>query len=277
MRAKGRLPAWVAVLALTGAGFLVAAPGPASQAEAMGMRVVAPLQFGVSRALSGVAYLFDTVQQAGDLAAQNVAYREEINRLQALLVQMAELQVENDDLRRLLDLRPPARPGRLLSVNVLAQDPLSIVQAVTVDRGSDDGVRVDFPVITWRGLVGRVVEIHPTAAKVLLITDVNSAVSARIQDAETRATGIVRGTGDGRLLLQYVPRTEPLHPVDLAITSGMGGTFPPGLVIGQVLLARQKDVEVFQEALLEPAVDMRNLERLYIILPQVQPTRPPPD
>jgi rod shape-determining protein MreC len=271
------MPAWASLAALLLAGVLVGLPGPAHQLEGLGTYVIAPLQFGVSGALGSVAHLAETVRQAGELRAQNTAYRQEMDRLQALVIQMRELELENEDLRRLLDLRQRTTLGSLLSVNVIAQDPLSIVQAVTVDRGSGDSVVVGAPVITWRGLVGRIVEVYPSAARVLLITDVNSAVSARIQDPDSRTTGIVRGTGDGRLLLQYVPRTDPLRTEDVAITSGTGGTFPSGLVIGRVLQARQKDVDVFQEALLEPAVDMRNLERLYVVLRPADSFRSPVD
>lgn len=277
MRTRGTVPAWVSLLVLLFAGLLVAAPGPANQLEGLGTHVIAPLQFGVSGALGSVARLAETVRHAGELRAQNAVYREEVDRLRAMVIQMRELELENQDLRRLLDLRQRTTLGSLLSVNVIGQDPLSIIQAVTVDRGSSDGVVVGAPVITWRGLVGRVVEVHPSAARVLLITDVNSAVSARIQDPDSRTTGIARGTGDGRLLLQYVPRMDPLRTEDVAITSGAGGTFPSGLVIGRVLQARQKDVDVFQEALLEPAVDMRNLERLYVVLRPADSFRGPVD
>ena len=229
------------------------------------MRVVAPLQIGISQLVNGASHTISTVGQAGDLARQNALYREEMDRLQAVSVQMRELDLENRDLRRLLDLRERAPLGSLLSVNVIAQDPLSVVRAVVVDRGSDDGVSLNAPVITWRGVVGRVVEVRPNSSKVLLVTDVNSAVSARIQDPNSRATGVVRGTGDGRLLMQYVPRTDLLRTGDLVITSGIGEIFPSGVVIGRVTQVRQRDVEVFQEALVEPAADLRNLERLYIV------------
>jgi rod shape-determining protein MreC len=99
-------------------------------------------------------------------------------------------------------------------------------------------------------------------------------VSVRIQDPASRATGVIRGVGDGRLLLQYVPRTDLLRTDDIAITSGIGGIFPPGVLVGRVLQVRQRDVEVFQEALVEPAADMRNLERLYVLLQQ--PSQGPP-
>ena len=276
MRARRAVPGSVAVIALGLSGVLVFSPAAALQAEAVGTRLFAPLELGLSRVTGSVGHLVGTVQQAGNLATQNQVYRDEIDRLQAAIVQMRELEVENRDLRELLGLRERAPLGSLLSVNVIARDPFGSVQAVTIDRGSDDSMRINQPVITWKGLVGRVVEVHPSSSKVLLITDVNSAVSVRIQDPASRATGVIRGIGDGRLLLQYVPRTDLLRTEDVAITSGIGGIFPSGVLVGRVLQVRQRDVEVFQEALIEPAADMRNLERLYVLLRPPQPTGPTP-
>jgi rod shape-determining protein MreC len=256
----------VALVGVLVAAIFIAGPGPLREMEQIGTRVIAPLEFGVTRGLAGVGQFFETVQRAGDLATQNRQYRDEVDRLQSVMVQYRELEQENRDLRQLLGLRDLAPPGSLLPANVIARDPLSVVQSVTIDRGTDDGVAVNHPVITWRGLVGRVVEVHPKSAKVLLVTDVNSAVSARVQDPSSRATGVVRGTGDGRLILQYVPRTDTLRTDGLLITSGIGGTFPSGIVLGRILQIRQKDVEVFQEALIEPSADLRNLERIYVLL-----------
>jgi len=276
MRARRAVPGSVAVIAIGLSGVLVFSPGAAFQAEAVGTRIFAPLEFGLSRVTNSVGHIVDTIQHASELAAQNQVYRDEIDRLQAATVQMRELEVENRDLRELLGLRERAPLGSLLSVNVIARDPLGSVQAVTIDRGMDDSVRVNLPVVSWKGLAGRVVEVHPTSAKVLLITDVNSAVSVRIQDPASRATGVIRGVGDGRLLLQYVPRTDLLRTEDVAITSGIGGIFPSGVLVGRVLQVRQRDVEVFQEALVEPAVDVRNLERLYVLLRPPQASTPTP-
>jgi rod shape-determining protein MreC len=232
------------------------------------------LEFVLSRAASGLGQFVATIQHAGVLAEENKDYRERVDRLEAQIVEMRELEIENRDLRELLGLRARAPAGSLLPVSVIARDPLRVVQAVTIDRGSDSGVAVNAPVISWKGVVGRVIEAHPTSAKVLLATDVNSAVSVRIQDPASRSTGLIRGVGDGRLLMQYVPRTDALRMGDIAITSGIGGIFPSGLVVGKVVQVRQRDFEVFQEALVEPAVDMHNLERLYVLL-HVPETVPP--
>jgi rod shape-determining protein MreC len=256
---------FAAIASLAVVGILILAPGPALQVESLAVRAMAPLEAGTTMVVRSVGHLFETIRLAGHLAAQNQTYRQEIDRLQSMEVQLREVELENLDLRRMLGLRARAPLGELISVNVIAQDPVAVVQAVMVDRGSDDGVVVNQPVISWRGIVGRVQEVHPTAAKVLLATDVNSGISGRIQDPDSRATGIVRGTGDGRLLLQYVPRDDVIRVGDTVITSDIGGTFPSGLVMGKITSVRQKDVEAFQEAVVEPSVDMRNLERLYVI------------
>jgi rod shape-determining protein MreC len=266
MRARRTVPGWIAILALGVVAVLIAAPAAARQAESAGMLVLGPLEAVLSQTLAGAGRFTETVQHAGALADENRQYREEVNRLEASLVRMRELELENRDLRQMLGLREVAPVGTLLSANVIARDPVVLLNSITIDRGSDDGVAVNQAVITHRGLVGRVVEVHPRAAKVLLVTDVNSAVSARVQNPDSRATGTARGIGDGRLLLQYVPRADKLRTGDIAITTGIGGVFPAGLVIGNVVQVRQRDVEVFQEALVEPAVDVRNLERLYVLL-----------
>lgn len=270
MRARHAIPSWVILSAVVVTALLIFLPGPASQVEAVATRLLSPVQGGFSRLVEGAGDFVDTVRQAGELAAQNRAYRDEIERLESLTIQMRELELENRDLRELLGLRARAPLGSLVSANVIARDPLGVIQAVTVDRGWENGVTVNSPVITWRGVVGRVVEVYPTSSRVLFLTDVNSAVSIRIQDPASRATGLIRGSGDGRLLLQYVPRTDTLRTGDVALTSGIGGSFPSGLVVGRVVQVRQRDVEVFQEALVEPAVDMRNLERLYVLLRPAQ-------
>ncbi len=134
-----------------------------------------------------------------------------------------------------------------------------------MDGGSEQGLREDLPVLTWRGLVGRVVEVEPASARVLLLTDANSSISGRIQDPESRATGVVRGRNDDFVLMQYLPQGESVRTGDLVITSGLGGVFPAGLPIGKVVQVRRRDQDLFQEALVEPAAPLRHLERLYVV------------
>lgn len=233
--------------------------------QASAARMLTPLQSAASQALEGSGTLSGTISRAGDLAAQNQAYREDIRQLQAVLAQVRDLEAENNDLRSLLGLRERLPIGKLTPAQIIARDPLALVQAVVIDRGTDDGLALNMPVVTDRGVVGRLVEVYPTSAKALLLTDVNSGVAVRTEGDESRASGLVRGIGDGRLMLQYVPQEETIRQGDVVLTSGVGGTFPPGLVIGSISQIRQSDVSVFQEALVEPAVRARNLERVYVL------------
>ena len=268
------LPLGTALLALI--LILVAViPDARILAQGLASRLVDPPQRALAAGVQGVAHLISTVSQAGKLSAQNQAYQEQINRLQELVTRNQQLDAENGQLRALLGLRQRVPAGSLVPAQVIARDPLALVQAVVVDRGGDDGIRLDFPVITDRGLVGSAIQILPTSTKVLLITDANSAVSVRTDGPDSHATGVVRGTGDGRLVLQYVAKDQTLKPGDAVTTSGVGGVYPAGITVGQVQQVRQADVDVFQEALVIPGVPMRDLEQVYFVVspPAVAPTQ----
>jgi rod shape-determining protein MreC len=206
------------------------------------------------------------MRRVGEIARENETFRAEIDRLQAELVRLRELEFENEALRRLLGLKEQSQTGELLPVSVIASDVSALVQSITVDRGAQDGVQVNMPVVTWKGLVGRVVRVNATTARVLLLTDLNSTVSVRIQDPDSRATGIARGRANNTLLLEHVPQQERLAPGHLVITSGLGGIYPAGLVVGRVEQVIRQDFDVFQRATIRPEADMARLEHMYIIL-----------
>ena len=115
-------------------------------------------------------------------------------------------------------------------------------------------------------MVGRVSRVSPTSSKVLLITDTSSSISGRIQSSESRVTGIIRGRPEGGLLMQRIPQEETLQTGETVVTSDFGGLMPEGLVIGQIVQIRRKDVDVLQEAVIEPSADLKRLERLYVLL-----------
>ena len=272
MRARRPMPWWMATLVVVAVGILIFVPEPAQRVEAVGTQILAPLQFGVSGLLGQAEELAGVVRRIGEIARQNDQYRDEIDRLQAEIARLRELEVENRDLRNLLGLKQRPIPGELLPVRVIARDPSPHVQMITVDRGTDDGIAEGMTVITWRGVVGRVSRVGPTSSKVLLITDVNSSISGRIQSSEERVTGIIRGRAERGLVMQHIPQEESLQTGDAIVTSDLGGVMPEGLVVGQIVQIRRKDVDVFQEALIEPAADLRRLERLYV-LTDAEPTR----
>lgn len=267
MLTKRPSPPWRPGLAIIAvAAVLLFTPEPVHRVESLGTQLFAPVQLGVSGAFGGMQAFWSTLRRVSEIGEQNEYYRSEIDRLQSEFVRLKELELENEALRRLLSLKEQTQPGELLPVRVTASDVSPLLQSITVDRGANDGVRKDMPVVTWKGLVGRVVRANATTAKVLLLTDVNSSASVRIQDPDSRATGLARGRSDGALLLEHVPQQERLLPGQMVITSGLGGVFPGGLVVGRIGQVTQNDYEVFQRANIEPSVDMTKLEHLYVIL-----------
>jgi len=249
-------------------GVLVLAPGPAQQVESVGSRVLEPVQASVSGLFGQVEDVTTVVRRMTELSRQNEQYRDEIDRLQSEIASLRELEVENRDLRNLLGLKQRTGTGELLPARVINRDASAFVQAITLDRGTDDGVKVGMTIITWRGVVGRVSRVSPTSSVVLLITDTSSSISGKVQNSESRVTGIIKGRpeGDGRLLMQRIPQEETLQTGETVVTSDFGGQMPEGLVIGQITQIRRRDVDVLQEAVIEPSADMKRLERLYVLL-----------
>jgi rod shape-determining protein MreC len=120
------------------------------------------------------------------------------------------------------------------------------------------------PVITDRGLVGRVVAVGPNVAEVLMLIDPASAGNARVQNS--RVTGIVRGHIDSGLLMERIPQGETISPGDIVLTSGLGGNFPDKLVIGQITEVLQRDSDMFHRARIRPTVDFGKLEEVMVIV-----------
>jgi rod shape-determining protein MreC len=206
-----------------------------------------------------------TVQRVRDLATQNADYKDEIDELQSEVVHMHELEVENSDLRQLLSMKERTGPGALVPVQVIARDDTPYVQAITIDHGAVDGIKQDAVVITHQGLVGRVEKVNPTSSKVRLINDLNSSVSVRLQ-TEARTTGILRGQSQGNLMvIAYIPQTDGVDTGDVVLTSGLGGIYPEGLVVGKVAKVERNDADPFQAAVVESAVALDKLERLYVL------------
>ncbi|RLC93664.1 MAG: rod shape-determining protein MreC, partial [Chloroflexi bacterium] len=135
---------------------------------------------------------------------------------------------------------------------------------VTINVGARQGVKVGMPVVSsGAGLVGRIAQVNPRTAKVKLLTDADSQVAALLQTS--RVSGLVVGQPDGTLLMQYIPQEDSIGDDEIVLTSGLGGTLPKGLVIGQVTKVLQEDYELFQAAIVRPAVDLSRLELVLVI------------
>jgi len=118
-------------------------------------------------------------------------------------------------------------------------------------------------VVTEQGLVGRISEVNNVTSKVLLITDPSSAVNAILQSS--RLNGIIQGTPNGDLIMDFIPQGPVFSVGEVVLTSGMGVRFPRGIPIGQVIERRQRDIDIFQQAVVRPSIDFSSLELVAIV------------
>jgi rod shape-determining protein MreC len=198
-----------------------------------------------------------------DLKAENEHLRERLTRLEEQNLQFREALVASGNLNRIVEMREGFEVPLLPSA-VVGQDVSPWFRSVLLDRGGSHEVRSGMPVVTDRGLVGLVTATSPRAARAMLMLDRQSAVDGIVQ--RSRARGIVRGRGTGRLEFVLVVRGDDVQVGDVVITSGLGGVHPKGLRIGEVTEVNTDETELLHTATLRPAVDFGRLEQVFVML-----------
>jgi rod shape-determining protein MreC len=146
---------------------------------------------------------------------------------------------------------------------VIGRDPSPFLHYIIINRGSNDDIRRGMPVVTNQGLVGRVDAVIADASRVQLITDPASAINVHLQNADTDA--VLLGSVTGDVSLDMISQDVTVEPGDLILTSGLGGGYPPDLIIGQVATVRSLEFELFQQATVQPSVDFSRLEIALVI------------
>jgi rod shape-determining protein MreC len=230
---------------------------------------------GIGRQITN---LVNTARDLAMLRARNNQLQAVVDTLTIDNLRLKEIEAENERLRSLLrfaQLNPnyDFRGGQVIA-RVISKNPSNYLASITLDLGAEHGIKPGMPVVTERGLVGRIYKVRPLSATVLLITDPSSGVPALIQ--RNRLVGVVNGRAGSAPVMDYIPQDAEITVGDLIITSGLGGEFPKNLVIGQVVEVRQRDYEMFQQAMIRPTVNFDRLEFVQVIT-NFQPLPGPPD
>jgi len=231
------------------------------------MEATGPVQSAFTSLVRSTADIWGSYINLVDTEQQNRRLREQNSLLKSELNQLKEISLENQRLRRLLEFKK-TQPVKTLPARVIAEDATSWFRTVVIDKGYADQVHEGQPVVAAEGVVGRVIRNGPHESRVLLITDAASAVAALVQDSRSR--GICRGQGRA-LSFDFVLRKEPLELGEAVITSGMGGVFPKGLLIGHVSSVNRMEFGLFQAVEIMPAVDFSRLEEVLVLLREVEP------
>ncbi|MEP7134727.1 MAG: rod shape-determining protein MreC [Chloroflexota bacterium] len=202
-----------------------------------------------------------------DMAAlqqRNADLEAEVAKLSSQVIQLQQQTGQTQILAALVDFATSRSENTYKAAAVIGRDPSPFLQYVIINRGSNDGIQRGMPVVTNQGLVGRVDAVIADAARVQLITDPASNVNVHLQNAGADASLIGSVTGD--VTLDLIPQDVALQPGDLVLTSGLGGGYPPDLIVGQVVNVRTRDFDLFQQAAVQPVVDFNRLQIVLVIV-----------
>jgi rod shape-determining protein MreC len=230
--------------------------------EAVTFGVFAEVQRGSSTGVSGVRTIWNRYVRLRGVETENTALKRQLDAVQVELQERRALADRARGLEQLLDLRDRSNL-RTAAADVIASSASTDFRTLTIDKGASQGLRTDMAVIASDGVVGRVVVPSARAAKVQLLIDRNAAAGALV--ARSRAQGVVKGSGDDRLLLEYVSEAADVATGDLVVTSGIEGIFPKGFTIGRVD-AVEKAGPAYKRITVKPAVNFSALEEVLVVL-----------
>lgn len=198
-----------------------------------------------------------------DIAEDNRRLNKKIGQLNEQLVQLQEAALENERLRKLLAL-PQKKSYKTMTALVIGKDSSNWTKTVLINRGSSAGIEKGMPVIQGANLAGKVSEVSNSTSKIILLIDFNSKIPAKIK--RTREEGIVFGDfAAGRSLC----RIKYIHQAvvgDEVISSGLGGVYPKGLLIGKISEIKEEKHRLYKVAKIETIIDFSRLEEVVVIL-----------
>jgi rod shape-determining protein MreC len=198
-----------------------------------------------------------------DVREENERLTRRVSELEEENLQYREALVASGHLQHIAEMRDEFEIPMLAS-EVVGLDVSPWFRSILLDRGRRAGVRSGNPVITDAGVVGLVTATSSTAAKTMLLLDRQSAVDGIVQ--RSRARGIAHGRGTTELEFEFVVRGGDVRVGDVVITSGLGGVYPKGLPIGEVVSVSDPGGSLMQTATLRPAVDFGRLEQVFVML-----------
>jgi len=222
-----------------------------------------PIQNILTSATSSISDVFDHYFFLVETSKENDRLLLEVNLLSKKnndLLERNKLLKRSDNLIEFLD--DGERP--FVIAKVIGYDATQWSKVIFINRGTNDKVQKNSSVINNAGVIGHVIHVSSNSSKVLLITDSRSAVDSLFQ--ETRESGITVGTGENICEMKFVPISAKVNLGDKVLSSGLGGVFPKGLVVGTVVDIVKKSQELFQDIMVAPSADLSNVEEVIVLL-----------
>jgi rod shape-determining protein MreC len=229
------------------------------------MEVLSPFIHSSTAIETSINGAMSTPEDPRELKREKERLQIEVERLRIISQKYTQLLDENNRLRGLIDFKQAA-PYKMTAARVIKRVSTTWWNTMIIDKGLLDGLATDTPVISANGLIGKTGKMAPHMAEVILLTDEMCRVSAKVDG--TLEQGILEGERAGLdmrpdLRLRFLTRNALINPGTNVISTGEGGVFPAGLLIGRVKRFENRDIT--GEAIIEPAVDFSMLEYVFIL------------
>ncbi|HRC84260.1 MAG TPA: rod shape-determining protein MreC [Thermoanaerobaculia bacterium] len=255
---------WIFVVLLCAQLVMLASRAPVDGSDrsllaTTGLRAVAPLGRLTAAAADAFSGVGEGLKARRALLAENRALREEVERLRLESTRLQGLEREAEQLADALS-QVRREPSKLRPATVVYLDQKSWLRTLVLYTGAS--AEVNQPVLASSGLVGRVVKVAGSYAKVQMLSDPEAGVGALLEGS--RRQGVLRGAGGGRLLLEYVPRQTEVTLGERVLTAGIDGVYPPGILIGTVA-GVSPGSELFYAIDVEPTVDFAALSQVFLL------------
>jgi rod shape-determining protein MreC len=233
--------------------------------ESVVLWIVSPVQNFFTSIVDSTTDVINHYGVLGDVSRQNEELRGKNNSL------LAENNVLKEEIRRqkringLINHQDTAKKKSIIA-DIVGRDATQWSKMIFINKGYKHGVTENLPVVTDRGVVGHIIQASSNVSKALLISDTRSAVDSLFQDS--RVTGVVVGSGEGMCKMKFVPMSASMKVGDPVLSSGFGGIYPKGLMVGTVIRQHKSKEGLFQEITIKPSADLSRLEEVLVLLPE---------
>lgn len=236
--------------------------GPIHRVRVTTETVAAPISSAGKWVSTPFRGFFSWMSDLGVSRGQLSELRDQNKELRARVVALEETRLDNKRLSELIN-STNAQGYKGVTATVIGLPPSAWNQVIITDKGSKDGIEINMPALGPYGLIGQVIEVGPTYSRIRLLTDQKSGVASLIQRG--RKTGITKGSISGDLMLDFISAESTVTAGDVVLTSGLGGVYPKGLLIGEVLEVSKETNALYKSIKLTPANDISTVENVLIL------------
>lgn len=227
------------------------------------LELAAPLQNALNTSLKSVVDAWSRYIALVGLEQENKNLQKKINDLRFQLILYQEGYLEAQRLRNLLAVKDNYN-FNFVAARVIGREQVALSKTILINKGTVQGLNVGMPVLAGPGVIGRITAASWHTSKILLLIDESSNIDAFVQ--RNRTQGIIRGAGSRGCVMKYISKTQDVKEGDTIISSGIGGVFPKGLMIGLVSHVDKQEAGLFLKINVTPFIDFTKLEEVLVMV-----------